>query len=360
MESDSTGQGQVDISAAGDAIDVSPLTASSSIMARPGASRLGTGYGGMYGSGMGGMGMSGMGGMGGMGMGGMGMGGMGMGGMGMGGVGMGGMGMAGMGMGGMPGQQGQPGGFRHSYQTVFSGFQNLLQMLYSGLGLFAFGKLFGSMVYKMVKAIATRFFRGTKYILSLIFLNRISIKVINGAIKRASTSGEATVGGIMAKALFTIGVLCMGAVWFLIRQDHLAEEEYRLRAMAAKRARERQQLQRQLNHMRYGYDSLETNMNGFGDLDRRTIYSKIDFDDSKRINAANEELSREELKAADPELSEIFEKARLEDEEEQKKLKAIDEDSDDDTEEITEDNKNLEENTENDKNAGNNQYKIRR
>ena len=161
---------------------------------------------------------------------------------------MGGMG----GMGGMPGQPGGPNGFRQNYQGFFHGLQNLLQILYSGLGLFAFGKLFGSMVFNMVKAISKKCFQGTKYLLSLVFMNRVSIKIINGAISRAKSVSESSVGAVMAKALFAIGMACIGAVWFLMREDSLAEEERRLRASALRRAREQDQIRRQMEALRTG------------------------------------------------------------------------------------------------------------
>lgn len=166
----------------------------------------------------------------------------------MGGYGMGGMG----GMGGLGGQPGGPNGFRQNYQGFFSGLQNLLQILYSGLGLFAFGKMFGTMVINMIKAIAKKCFQGTKYLLALIFMNRISMKIINGAMARAKAVSGSSVGAIMAKALFTVGVSCIAAVWFLMREDALAEEERRLRASALKRAREQDHIRKQMEALRTG------------------------------------------------------------------------------------------------------------
>lgn len=284
--------------------------ATTGLAGRSSLGRLGGGYSGMYGGGMFGGGLYGGG-----------LGGMGMGGMYGGGLGMGGLGQT-------PG--GQPGSFRQNYQNIFSGFQNLLQVLYSGLGLFAFGKLFGSMVYKMVKAIASRFFKGSKYIFSLIFMNRVSIKVINGAIARAKTVSQSSVGSIMVKAFFTAGLLSIGAAWFLMRQDQLALEEQRIKNQAMKRSREQRQLRRQLDSMRHGtYTTYESDFRSL-QLENGTIRLS-EFENAERLTEATDLSLREELKMADPKLAEIFENAAKEDEVEAQKLKKIEEDFEDDS-----------------------------
>ena len=78
------------------------------------------------------------------------------------------------------------------------------------------------------------------------------MKVINGAIARAKTASESNVGSIMAKALFTIGMACIAAVWFLMKEDNASEEERRLRASALRRAREQDQIRRQMENLRTG------------------------------------------------------------------------------------------------------------
>ena len=192
--------------------------------------------GGLLGSsGYGGLGSS-YGGLGGMGMG-MGLG-MGMGGM-YGGLGSG-MGLRSMG--GMPGQPGQqgPGGFRQDYQNFFNGLRNLFQILYSGLGLFSFGKLFGSMVVSMVKNILKKLAASGKWIIGALFMNRISAKIINGAVQRASSVADSpqAASNIFVKALFAVAILGTSALWFLQREDSLAERERILKAQVELRRRE--------------------------------------------------------------------------------------------------------------------------
>ena len=181
--------------------------------------RFGTGMGSMYGS-------SGYGSMLGGGMYGRGM---------MGG-GLGGMGMGMGGMGGLP--QGQPGGFRQDYHTVFAGLKNLLQIAYSGLGLFSFGKLFGTMAWNLVKNIAKKFLKGAKLIYGLIFLNKVSAKIINGAVQRARSVSADSAAGIFVKALFAVAIACIVAVGFLQASHSLDEDEDRIRRQASSRLRE--------------------------------------------------------------------------------------------------------------------------
>jgi hypothetical protein len=243
-------------------------------------------------------------------------------------------GMGGMsGMGGVPGQPGDPNGFQQNYQGFFLGLQNLLQILYSGLGLFAFGKLFGSMVFNMVKTIAKKFFQGTKYILSLVFMNKVSIKIINGAISRAKTVSESSVGSIMAKALFTIGMACIGAVWFLMREDSLAEEEQRLRASALRRAREQDQIRRQM-------DALRTGLPMISETDSCSLTFEAGFGDAVRTEAATRSILIQELTRAKPEFDKAFDEAEVEVKEDQAKLNRNFEESDDHD---SEDNKPKEE-----------------
>ena len=210
-----------------------------------GASALGLrsqlGYGSRLG-GYGGMGSSMFGGYGGMGSmyGGLGMGSM-----------MGGLG----GMGGLAGGQlttpagiPGPGGFRQDYHTFFAGMKSMLQILYSGLGLFSFGKLFGGMVFNMVRAIAKRFFKGAKYLYSLVFLNKISAKIINGALSHAHPSpGSPSFFSFLVKLLFGLGILLFSAAMFMMKEHGLEEEESIIRAAARNRIAEQQRREEELN-----------------------------------------------------------------------------------------------------------------
>ena len=209
-----------------------------SALARSGMGRYGSSYSGLLGGGMGGMGMyGGMGGLGSMG---------GLGGMGMYGGGLGSMGLGGMGATpGAPGQNG-PRGFRQDYQTFFNGLRNLFQILYSGLGLFSFGKLFGSMVLSMVKSIVKKLISSGKWVIGALFMNRVSAKIINGAVERASAVSDSpnAASSIFVKALFAVAILGTSTLWFLQREDSIAERERILKAQVELRRRE-EELKRQ-------------------------------------------------------------------------------------------------------------------
>ncbi len=165
--------------------------------------------------------------------------------------GMSGMGLGSMsGMGGMSGQPGQPGGFRHDYHTVFNGLKSLLQLAYSGLGLFSFGKLFGNMAWNLIKTIAKKFFSGAKYVYGLLFLNRVSAKIINGAVHRARSVSPQHIPSLFVKTLFGIAIACIAAVWFLNASSSLEEEEEKVKRLAARRLREIEATARELEQVR--------------------------------------------------------------------------------------------------------------
>ena len=239
--------------------------------------------GGLYGSSMFGGGMYG--GLGGMGMG-----------------GMGGMGMGGA-MGGIPGQPGGPGGFRQDYRTVFAGLNNILQILYSGLGLFSFGKLFGSMVFNLVKGIAKKMLQGGKWLYHLLFLNRVSAKIINGAVYRARSVRPANMGSYFMKILFTVGVIIFGICWFLIREERLEEEERKIRIQAEIRKREQAREAARMNEIIQQSPLLS----GGTDMPNELVYES-----SRLIDQAQQSTLASELQRVIPEMDAAFEDAKKE------------------------------------------------
>lgn len=168
--------------------------------------------GGMYGGGMG------------MGMGGMGM-------------GMGGMGMNRFGM-----NRQQPGGMRQDYQNVFQGLRALLQMGFSAFGLFTYGKMFGNMMIKMMKFAFRKTKDGVKILLAWTVFNRYSTKVMNGVFTKVSKKNGG-VFNIVFKAVFSIGVLGLSLIWFLMKSNDIEEQESEI---LMKMKRKRQEKMRKL------------------------------------------------------------------------------------------------------------------
>ena len=121
---------------------------------------------------------------------------------------------------------------------MFAGLKNLLQIAYSGIGLFSFGKMFGSMAWNLVKNIAKKFFKGVKFMYGLIFLNKISAKIINGAVQRARSVSADSAPSIFVKALFAVAIACIVAVGFMQASHSLDEDEDRIRRLASSRLRE--------------------------------------------------------------------------------------------------------------------------
>ena len=122
-----------------------------------------------------------------------------------------------------------PGGFRQDYHAFFRGLTNLLQIASSGIGLVSFGKMFGVMVWKLIKNICSKSLSGVKYIGSLIFLNRVSMKIIGGALKRGrSVSDSKSIIDFLMKSLFAIGVLALTYIGFSIKRLSAEETESKL------------------------------------------------------------------------------------------------------------------------------------
>jgi hypothetical protein len=163
---------------------------------------------------------------------GMGMGGYG--GMGM-GMGMGGYGRMGMGM--NPG--GPPNGFQQQYQGFFAGLRNVLQMSFSGISLYMYGKIFGSMMIKVIKFLAKKLLDGGRWLLAVFLFNRHATKILNGVVKQAKESGSSTdLARAMFRGLLLLGLLGLAVLFFMMRGTNMEEEETRLlSAVRARKAR---------------------------------------------------------------------------------------------------------------------------
>lgn len=174
-------------------------------------------YGGVNSMGYGSMGYGGMGGM---------------------GMGMGRMGM-GMGMGGMRGGMGQqngPGGFQQEYHGFFNGLRQLLQISFSGFSLYAYGKIFASMVWKMTKYLASKIVDGGRWLLAFFIFNRYSTKIMNGVVSKIKTQDSAAyVSKTMFQGLLMIGALGLSILWFMARSNTMDEEELKMIQRAKRR-----------------------------------------------------------------------------------------------------------------------------
>ena len=211
-------------------------------------------YGGLQRSSMGmgmgmgrGYGMYGSGGLGGLG----------------GGMMMGGMG-GGLGMNPMGQPPGRHGGFRQDYHTFFAGLKNLLQILYSGLGLFSFGKIFFSMSFNLIKTICRKCLSGAKYTYALIFLNRHSAKVINGILSnppKPDGSRSSDFFGLLAKVLMALALMTVAFVYYMMRDASMEEEEQMLKTQAQRRRIEEEAARIQQQQMSSIFEIVRRNQN---------------------------------------------------------------------------------------------------
>lgn len=115
-------------------------------------------------------------------------------------------------------------GFRQDYQQVFQGLRAVLQMGFSAFGLFTYGKMFGSMMIKMVKFAMRKCTDGTKALLAWTIFNRYSTKVLNGIFTKADNVNGG-VFNLFFKGLFSVGILAIALIWFLIKSSDLEERE---------------------------------------------------------------------------------------------------------------------------------------
>lgn len=248
------------------------------------------------------------------------------GGYGMGGMGMGmGMGMGGMGMGmnrfGQNPQQNGNRGLQQEYQQVFQGLKAVLQMGFSAFGLYTYGKMFGSMMIKIVKFGLRKSKDAGKAILAWTVFNTYSTKVLNGIFTRARRSN----GGIfnlVFKALLSVGILGIALVWFLIKSSDLEVEEEEILRRLSKRKEIKQKKMREFeecNFIFYFFFSIFFFEKLFDDV----IF--IFFSDYENLHKQVEDAIQKEKEA-----EEIFEEAIQEEEE--------GEDETESTEEMSEEN----------------------
>lgn len=78
----------------------------------------------------------------------------------------------------------QNGGLRQDYQQVFQGLRAMLQMGFSAFGLYTYGKMFGNMMFKILKFSLRKCKDLGKKILALTLFNRFSTKILNGVFRK--------------------------------------------------------------------------------------------------------------------------------------------------------------------------------
>lgn len=240
--------------------------------------------------------------------------------------GMGGMGGMYGGMGGMNGMNpnGRPGGFRQDYHTVFAGLKNLLQISYSGLGLLAFGKLFGKMVFNLIKTIGRKTASGIKYLFGVFFLNRYSAKVINGAVYRAKMeaqqsgfSSPSSFATAMVKIIFGIGALAMSVFWYLSKDHELDEHEKALDCLINRRMEDEEQARKaELDRLARGMEMTkewDNTWSGAGMVPKRFLGEDA-----------------EEGQEKEAEMEEEYNTAQKEDDEKEKKIEDMEKNGDQD------------------------------
>ena len=143
---------------------------------------------------------------------------------------------------------GQPNGFQQEYQGFFNGLRNVLQISFSGISLYAYGRIFGSMMLKLGKFIFKKAVGAGRWLLAVLFFNRYATKVLNGVVKEAqNSSNSAEITRLMFRGFLLLGLLGLAVLFFMLRGTLMDEEEAKLMQKVRIRRTKREQEIEKLN-----------------------------------------------------------------------------------------------------------------